>query len=102
MQSLEYTVEVTDTALADAEDYFRFLQQERQEPEYADRWWNGLVDALQSLESMPHRCPVVPLQTYPGEQIRHLLYQSHRILFYVSGDKVFVVRVYHGARQPLP
>jgi hypothetical protein len=56
---LEYTVEVTDTALTDAENYFHFLQYDRQEYEYADRWCNGLLDALLSLESMPRRCPII-------------------------------------------
>jgi plasmid stabilization system protein ParE len=96
-----YTVEVTDTALNDAEDYFQFLQKDRQEPQYADRWWNGLMDAILSLESMPRRCPVIQEQGHLEEELRQLIYESHRIIFSLSGNKVRVLRVYHGARRPL-
>jgi plasmid stabilization system protein ParE len=98
---LEYLVEITDTALSDAEEYFRFLQRDRQEPEYAIHWWNGPMDALFSLESMPRRCPVIREETDLAPEVRHLIYQSHRILFTVNEDKVRVLRVYHGARRPL-
>jgi plasmid stabilization system protein ParE len=46
---LEYSVEITDAALADAKKYVRFLQEDRQEPLAAERWWNGLLDAVLSL-----------------------------------------------------
>lgn len=89
-------------ALADAEAYVRFLQSDRQEPGYADRWWNGFVGAVLSLETMPRRCPLIPELRYFGEELRHLIYRSHRIIFVVSGSRVTVLRVYHGARHPLP
>jgi hypothetical protein len=101
VRNLEYLVEITETALADAEDYYLFLQQERHEPEYAIRWWNGMMDAIFSLESMPRRCPSVREQTDLGQEVRYLMYQSHRILFTISGNKVSVLRVYHSSRRPL-
>jgi len=98
---LPYTVEITDTALADAENYILFLQNERREPDYADRWWNGLVDAVLSLEAMPRRCPLIPEQKYFEEELRHLIYHSHRIIFTISENTVTILRVYHGAQRPL-
>jgi plasmid stabilization system protein ParE len=98
---LHYTAEISEAAFVDAENYLRFLCSERQEPAYAERWWNGLIDAMLSLETMPRRCPLIPERKYFKEELRHLIYQSHRIIFTVTGNKVTVVRIYHGAQQPL-
>jgi plasmid stabilization system protein ParE len=98
---LEYGVEITDAALADAEKYVRFLQEDRQEPLAAERWWNGLLNAVLSLETVPGRCPVIPELKHFARELRHLLYASHRIIFSVSGSQVTVLRIYHGARRPL-
>lgn len=88
-------------ALAEAEGYLRFLEHECDATEYAEKWWNGLIDAFLSLQKMPRRCPNIPEQNHFEEEIRHLIYQSHRIIFSVSGNKVIVLRVYHGAQRPL-
>lgn len=50
---MDYAVELMPAALADAEAYLKFLENEREVPEYADKWWNGLIDACVSLEKMP-------------------------------------------------
>jgi plasmid stabilization system protein ParE len=98
---LEYSVEITEVALGDAENYVRFMQEGRQEPLAAERWWNGLIDAIRSLETMPGRYPVIPEQKHFARELRHLVYASHRIIFSVSGKRVTVVRIYHGAQRPL-
>jgi plasmid stabilization system protein ParE len=98
---LEYSVEITEAALADAENYVRFLQEDRQQPLAAERWWNGLLDAILSLETMPGRCSVIPEQKHFARELRHLIYASHRIIFSINGNLVTVVRIYHGAQRPL-
>ncbi len=98
---MAYSVEITEAALADAENYVRYLQEDRQEPLAAERWWNGLLDAILSLEMMPGICPVIPEQEHFAKELRHRIYASHRIIFSISGNLVTVVRIYHGARRPL-
>jgi plasmid stabilization system protein ParE len=44
--------------LADAEEAFLWIQQES--PSKADEWYNGLVDAILSLENFPNRCLLAP------------------------------------------
>ena len=43
-----------------AEDYVRFIRDVRKEPEAAERWFHGLVEAIHSLEELQARCPVIP------------------------------------------
>jgi plasmid stabilization system protein ParE len=100
---LEYHVDITEAALADAEEYVRFLEKEKQEPRAAELWWNGLMDAVLSLEKMPERCQVIPELRFFPETLRHLIYHSHRIIFYVERrpKTVTVLRIYHASRKPL-
>jgi len=100
---LAYLVDITEPALADAEEYVRFIRDVKKEPEAAERWFRGLVQAIYSLEELPERCPVVPEPEEFSFEIRHLIYFSHRIIFRVELEtkRVVVYRVYHGSRQAL-
>lgn len=100
---MAFQVDITEPALADAEDYVQFIREVRKQPEAAVRWFRGLVRAIYSLEKLPERCPVIPEQEDFSFEIRHLIYLSHRIIFRVDVDKnrVVIFRVYHGARQGL-
>jgi plasmid stabilization system protein ParE len=100
---LEFQVDITEPAVVDAEDYVRFVRDVRKEPEAAERWFRGLVQAIYSREDLPERCPVIPEQDEFSFEIRHLIYFSHRIIFCVEREKkrVVIYRIYHGSRQRL-
>lgn len=89
--------------LADARDYVQFIRDVNQEPEAAERWYRGLLAAVLSLEESPSRCPPIPESGQFTAQLRHLIYDSHRIIFQPeeSTATVHIVRVYHGARRAL-
>ena len=71
----------------------------------AQRWYQQLREAIESLTNHPERCPLAPENEYFEEEIRHLLYGRrhgvYRILFTIQEETVFVLAVHHGARQPL-
>lgn len=96
-----FEIEITATALAEAEDYVLFIREKRRDPLGAERWWNGLLEAIYSLERLPRRCPVIPESDYFEGEVHHLIYFSHRIIFSVAKRTVTVVRIYHGSRRPL-
>lgn len=100
-QSLVFEIEITATALAEAEDYVLFIREKRRDPLGAERWWNGLLEAIYSLERLPRRCSVIPERDSFDGELRQLIYFSHRIIFSVAKRTVTVVRIYHGARYPL-
>ena len=101
--NLAYRVEITDSALADAEQYVHFIQEEKQEPEAAERWFRGLVKAMLALQELPHRCPVIPEAEEFNLELRQAIYYSYRIIFRVdkSTRLVTILRVYHGSRKEL-
>jgi plasmid stabilization system protein ParE len=100
---MTYRVITQPTAEAEVEDAYRWLH--HQSSGAAVRWYRGLREAIESLESNPQRCPIAPESAFFGEEIRQLLYGKrrgvYRILFTVEEDVVSVLFVRHSARQVL-
>jgi plasmid stabilization system protein ParE len=92
-------VEPTDKALVDAGEAYFWISEQSEGA--ALRWYEGLLKAFRSLEKSPLRCRLAPESAFFDEEIRQLIYGTYRILFTVEGEKVFVLRVRHSAREYL-
>lgn len=72
--------------------------------EFADAWFEGLTLAINSLETLPARCPIAPESKELDREVRQLIYKkskgsSYRILFGISGSQVYIYRIRHTAQQ---
>jgi plasmid stabilization system protein ParE len=65
----------------------------------AEAWLDGVLAAIDTLTSLPRRCPLAPENDEFDVEVRQLLYGEHRILFTVEDDVVRVLHVLHGARR---
>lgn len=78
---------------------------EEQSPDRAHQWANGLIEAINSLETFPGRCPIAPESEHFSQEIRQLLYGRgsgiYRVLFTIVGDAVSVLHIRHGAQDTL-
>src|SRR5688500_17687913 len=76
----------------------------RRSPGAAARWSRGIRRKIDTLSTLPSRCPVADETEAIGEEIRELLYGkrqgTYRVLFQIRGDEVHVIAVRHGARGP--
>jgi plasmid stabilization system protein ParE len=102
---MAYRIEVSDAADAEADQaYFRIL---RHSPEFAGRWYKGLLEAYQSLVEFPARCPLAPEnERFPDVEVRQLLYgrgrNAYRILFcLIDSQTVRILHVRHAAQRRL-
>lgn len=84
-------------------DWFR-----RQSEVAAADWYDGVIDAILSLETDPERCELIPEHDLFqfSVPLRHLLYgcgreKTHRIIFVVRPDKVVVHEIRHMAQREL-
>lgn len=94
---MAFRVEISPSALADAQEAFLYIQKDSSLN--AEEWYDGLVNAILSLENFPNRCPIASESEEIGREIRQLLYSRYRILFSVTGDVVQVLRIRHTARD---
>jgi plasmid stabilization system protein ParE len=70
-------------------------------PETALRWYEGLVDAIDSLATMPERCGYANENDRFAIELRQLLYKPYRIIFTIRDATVHVLHVRHTAMDDL-
>lgn len=106
---MTYRVDISRPALMDAEETYLWLKVESEEN--ANKWFKGLVEAINSLENFPNRCPIAPETRSFLIEIRQLFYgkgkQQYRILFGISVDEetnedvVLIYRIRHSSQKYL-
>ena len=90
-----YTLRFTARAIEDLSKIRAYISVES--PERAESYALELWDHIQSLKSMPIRCPMAP--EAQRREIRYLIHGNYRILFVVKGKAVMILRIIHGARH---
>jgi len=96
-----YTVNITDEVDAEIRKAFFYIF-ERSE-QNAITWLRGLYAAIDTLETMPERCRVIREIDAFDQEVRNLLYHSHRVIFTVN-DEALLVEVHafrHGAQDEI-
>jgi plasmid stabilization system protein ParE len=98
---MAFEVRVSAAADAEADAIYEWLAQRA--PQGAVRWYNGLLDAIESLADFPRRCSLAPEDEHFDEEIRQLLYGKrrnvYRVLFTIRGNTVHVLHIRHASRR---
>jgi toxin ParE1/3/4 len=91
---MAYLVELA--ARAERDLNFLYEQINAAESAAAARWFNGLEQALFTLERFPRRCPLAPESKKARSSLRHLLYgrkpHVYRVIYEID-ERRKVVRV---------
>lgn len=99
----KYRLIIQPPALEDLDAAYQWIHQ--QAPQAAARWFNGFVEALNSLTEFPDRCGLAPENDAVEPEIRQLLYGRrsgvYRALFTITGPEVRVLHIRHAARTTL-
>lgn len=96
---MRFRVVIEDEAALNIREYGRWIVGEGA-PLNAERWVDGIEEAIRSLSSMPERFPLAPESGVFERPIRQLVFKSHRVLFTVEGSVVHVLHVRHAAQRP--
>jgi len=96
----KYQVIATPEAQSNIREAFDYIRD--RSPLNAARWLRGLHERIESLELFPRRCGTAREQPYFEEELRQLVYKSHRLIFTIDEEEktVHVVFVRHAARRP--
>ena len=69
------------------------------------RWLTRLMQCIDRLETNPTRCGLAPEASSLGIEIREMHFGrrrgTYRILFQISGETVYFLRIRHGARDEI-
>lgn len=105
---MNFTVETSDVAEAEIDAaYFRLSARN---PEFAGRWLEGVYRIIETPSVFPTRHARVAESDVLGREVRRILYRNGRTVYRIlstlidgdgEADTVRVLRVRHGAQQPL-
>ncbi|MEA5574216.1 type II toxin-antitoxin system RelE/ParE family toxin [Calothrix sp. UHCC 0171] len=100
---MAFQVRLTQIAKTEIDAAYSWLRE--QNPEFADKWFRGLMDTIATLQDKPLRCSLAVENDAFTEEIRQLIYgksrNKYRILFEVRKETVFVLHVRHSSQAPL-
>ena len=95
---MTFQVEVTQI-----EKSYRWYREHN--PEFADKWFRGLMNAIATLQENPLRCSLAVEHEIFSQEVRQLLYGKsksiHRVLFSVRDKTVYILYVRHSAQSPM-
>jgi plasmid stabilization system protein ParE len=103
---MAFRVDVSPEAFADLDAISAHIR-ERGSFESAERWFNGIVDAIRSLAELPNRCPVADESENLQTEVRLLLHgkrnRRYKVYFAIhhESETVRIFHVRHWARKPL-
>jgi len=94
-----YRVIVTTQAQKDIRSEYHYIQKDS--PPNAMRWVQDVYDRIATLETMPGRCGAARENAYFDEELKQLIFKSHRLVFWIYEVKkeVYVLFVRHARRQ---
>jgi plasmid stabilization system protein ParE len=95
-----YQIVITDRAAQDLEEAYLWIA--ARAPENAGRWYNGFLDALESLANNPERCSMAPESPKFPVEVCQLLYgrnRSYRAFFTIQQQRVTILHIRHTARR---
>lgn len=97
---MSFSVTIVRKAAREIENQYDWLAQLSQAA--ANRWRDSFLEAIESLEENPQRCPEAPEAEW-HEGLRQLLHgkrqRVHRVLFEIREQTVIVLRVRHSAQD---
>ncbi|MFN7717196.1 MAG: type II toxin-antitoxin system RelE/ParE family toxin [Pseudanabaenaceae cyanobacterium] len=100
---MEFQVKLTRSAEQQIELIYLWLKERN--PEYADQWFRGLMNAIATLQDKPRRCSLIKENHSTSEEIRQLLYgksrAKYRIIFVIREDTAHILYVRHSAQSSI-
>ena len=96
---MRYQVLISEFAQKELEQAYQYVR--RHSPRHAVALRDAILDAAESLEYSPQRCPLAPEDGAFGLKLCQLLIGNYRLIFTTENDLVVVLRIRHAARAPM-
>lgn len=93
----QYTVQVTDRALADMEEIYAYIAEQLQAPENAMGQYNRIAEAIQKLNVFPERVRIMESEPENAMGLRQLSVDNFSAFYVIKDDCVIVTRVLYSA-----
>lgn len=92
-----YTVRITDEALSDMREIYRYIAEELCSPENARGQYDRIADEILSLERFPERYRLVDFEPERSKGLRCMLVDNYSVFYVVRSECVVVTDVLYSA-----
>lgn len=92
-----YTVQITDRALSDMEEIYRYISERLRSPATAIRQYNRIANEILTLDIFPERYQVVDFEPEHTAGLRRMLVDNYSVFYVLRGDCVVVIAVLYSA-----
>lgn len=93
----QYTVEITDEALADMEEIYNHIAYVLLAPESAMGQYNRIADEILKLDVFPERFRIMDSEPEHAKGIRRMLVDNYSVFYVIRDDRVIVTDVLYSA-----
>ena len=93
----QYTVEITDEALADMERLYNHIAFVLLAPENAMGQYNRIADAILTLDTIPERYRIMDTEPEHSKEIRRMLVDNYSVFYVIKENRVIVTDVLYSA-----
>ncbi len=93
----QYTVQITDKALADMEEIYIYIVEQLLAPENAIGQYNRIAEAIQNLNVFPERVRIMESEPEHAMGLRQLPIDNFLVFYVVEDNRVVVTRVLYSA-----
>lgn len=93
----QYTVEITDEALADMEQIYNHIAYVLLAPENAMGQYNRIADEIIKLNVFPERFRIMDSATEHAKGIHRMLVDNYSVFYVIKDDRVIVTDVLYSA-----
>ncbi len=92
----KYKVNITFNATTDLEHIFFYIAEDS--INNAKKFIHELEEKIYSLDTMPERFALIPENIFFGTNYRQITHKKYRVIYKISCNSVFIMRVIHGAK----
>lgn len=93
----KYTVQITQEALSDMEDIYRYIAEKLLSPENALGQYNRIADEILTLDVFPARYPTVDFEPERSAGLRRMLVGNYSVFYVIHESRVVVTKVLYSA-----
>ena len=93
----QYTVQITDKALADMEEIYTYIAEQLLAPENAIGQYNRIAEAIQNLNVFPERVQIMESEPEHTMGLRQLPIDNFSVFYVIEDNRVVVTRVLYSA-----
>ncbi len=93
----QYTVQITDKALADMEEIYIYIAEQLLAPENAIGQYNRIAETIQNLNVFPERVRIMESEPEHTMGLRQLPIDNFSVFYVIEDNKVVVTRVLYSA-----